>query len=94
METLLEKVKTALRMVTDEFDEEITDLINACLLDLEGAGVTNLDTTNARIIRAVITYCRFSFGAPDDYDRMKLSYDEQKAMLATRTGYTTWTEAE
>lgn len=90
---MLEKVKLALRITTDAFDSEINDLIDAAALDLGIAGVTNTDQTDALIIRAVTTYCRLHFGSPDDYDRLKASYDEQKAQLMTATGYTTWTEA-
>ena len=39
------------------------------------------------IIRAVITYCKANFGEADEYDRLKASYDEQKAQLITCTGY-------
>ena len=93
MNTILSKVKVALRIVTDDFDAEITDLINACLLDLGIAGVTENDTTNALIIRAVITYCRANFGdanGVEEYDRLKASYDEQKAQMQMSTGYTDW----
>ena len=33
------------------------------------------------------TYVRMSFGSPSDYDRLKRSYDEQKAQMQTATGY-------
>lgn len=87
---MLEKVKMALRIMTDDFDPEINDLINAALFDLKIVGVTNRDETDPLIIRAVITYCRASFGSPDDYDRLKASYDEQKAQLMVASGYTTY----
>lgn len=90
---MLDAVKLALRIVTDAFDDELNDLISAALLDLRLAGITNTDTTDALVKRAVITYCRLNFGQPDDYDRLKKSYDEQKAQMGMATGYTTWTEA-
>lgn len=93
-EAMLEKVKLALRITTDAFNSELSDLIDAALLDMGIAGVTNDDTQDALIIRAVITYCKMHFGQPDDYDRLKSSYDEQKAQLSMATGYTTWTEAQ
>jgi hypothetical protein len=91
---MLSKVKLALRITTDAFDSELTDLINAALLDLGIAGVNEFEatTTDALIIRAVITYCKVHFGEPDEYDRLKASYDEQKAQLGMATGYTTWTD--
>ena len=91
---MLEKVKLALRITTDAFNSELSDLIDAALLDMGIAGVTNDDTQDALIIRAVITYCKMHFGQPDDYERLKSSYDEQKAQLSMATGYTTWTEVQ
>lgn len=88
----LTAVKMALRVSTTAFDTEITNLINAALLDMGLAGVTNNTQTDALILRAIITYCRLNFGQPDDYDKLKASYDEQKAQLGMATGYTTWTE--
>ena len=86
----LTAVKLALRITTNAFDSELTDLINAALLDMGLAGVTEDSTGNALVLRAVITYCKMHFGQPDDYDRLKKSYDEQKAQLSTATGYTNW----
>lgn len=89
---MLEKVKLALRITTAVFDSEIEGLIAAALADLGIAGVIVLDETDPLIIRAVITYCRANFGAPDEYERLKASYDEQKSQLQTATGYTDWGE--
>jgi len=91
--TTLAAAKMALRVTTDAFDSEISSLIDAALLDLGVAGVTNDDTTNALVLRAVVTYCRLHFGEPDDFDRLKAAYDEQKGQMSTATGYTQWTEA-
>ena len=85
---MLEKVKLALRITTGDFDEELSDLISAACADLCIVGV-NASTImyDSLIIRAVITYCRIHFGEPEDYDRLKKSYDEQKAQLISATGY-------
>lgn len=87
---MIEKVKRALRLKTDIFDEDIIDLIHAALLDLGIAGVTNTDETDPLVIRAVETYCKLHFGEPEEADRLKASYDEQKAQMSTNSGYTTW----
>lgn len=85
---MLEKVKTALRITTTAFNDEITDLINAACADLGIVGVTAAsDTTDPLLIRAIITYCRANFGTPEEYERLKASYDEQKAQLISCTGY-------
>lgn len=89
---MLEAVKLALRISTSAFDDEITGLIKAAEADLEVAGVTTVKEDDPLIIRAVTTYCKANFGEPDQYDRLKASYDEQKAQLATHTGHTTWSE--
>lgn len=82
--------KLALRISTDAFDSEIEDLINAGLADLGLAGVTNRTATDPLVRRAVITYVKLNFGQPDDYDKLKASYDEQKAQMGMATNYTTW----
>lgn len=87
---MLDKVKMALRVSTDAFDEELADLIESALLDLGIAGVENQEVTDPLIRKAVITYCKINFGDPQDYERLKRSYDEQKAQLSTATGYTDW----
>lgn len=92
----LTKIKTAMRITTTAFDDEITDLVDAALADLRIAGVrgTNVALTDPLVLRAVITYCKLNFGEPDEYDRLKRSYDEQKAQMGMSTGYTIWsTEA-
>ena len=93
MAEIMTAVKTALRISTDAYDDEITDLINAAVKDMGIAGVTNTDETDALVKKAIVTFCRLNFGQPDDYERLKASYDEQKAQLGMATGYTTWTEA-
>lgn len=86
----LNKVKMALRIVTNSFDSELTDLIEAAKQDLGIAGVIVPASLDAIVTRAIITYCKMSFGLPEDYDRLKASYDEQKAQLSNATGYTDW----
>ena len=86
---MLEKVKLSLRIKTDAFDDEISDLILAALADLGIAGI-HTDDADPLIIRAVITYCKLYFGEPEDPDRLNASYNEQKAQLQMATGYTDW----
>lgn len=87
---MLEAVRLALRITTQAFDQELELLIDAALDDLGIAGVYQELTDKPLIKRAVITYCRAHFGSPADYDRLKASYDEQKAQLMMATGYTDW----
>lgn len=88
--TTLQIVKLALRIKTDDFDDEIKSLINACKTDLGIAGVVVPDTLTDVVTLAIITYCKMHFGNPDNYDRLKASYDEQKSQLSMcfSLGYT------
>lgn len=87
---MLAKVKLALRITTNSFDSELEDLIAAAKIDLGIAGVELPSTLDAICEIAIITYCKLHFGEPDEYDRLKASYDEQKAQLSMASGYTTW----
>lgn len=87
---LILAAKKALRITTDAFDDEIEDLLNAAVLDLGIAGVVVPDGVDAIVKQACLTYVKVHFGEPDDYDRLKAAYDEQKAQLSMATGYTDW----
>ena len=89
----LDNVKMALRITTTAYDSELTYLIAAAELDLGIAGVVVPDSLDALVERAIITYCKMHFGIPEDADRLKRAYDEQKAQLVTATGYTNWGDA-
>jgi hypothetical protein len=92
MDEALNKVKLALRITTALFDTQLTDLMSAALLDLglAGADGSGVVISDPLVLQAVITYCRLNFGEPEDWERIKKAYDEQKAQLATATGYTVW----
>lgn len=90
VEMLIDKVQMALRIKTTAYDEELTDLIEAAKLDLGIAGITIPSDIDELVTRAIITYCKMNFGLPEDADRLKRSYDEQKAQLSNATGYTRW----
>ena len=94
---MIDKVRNALRIsVADNaaINEELNDLINAAKLDLGIAGVIVPAEIDALVNKAIITYCKMSFGIPEDYDKLKESYDEQKAQLSNATGYTNWEVSE
>ena len=91
---MLESVKEWLRLTTNAFDGQLNILINAACLDLGIAGVTNTSTTDPAVIVAIATYCEMHFGSPDQYDRLKASYDEQKAQLSMASDYTDYSMIE
>lgn len=96
---MLNKVKLALLISSEDFDSELQDLIGGAILDLNIAGVDDStavsdDPTDKLIIRAICSYCGYHFelmhGTLDRSDAFKRSYDEQKSQLSMATGYTTW----
>lgn len=90
---MLKLVKMALRITTDAFDDELTQLISSAVIDLGFGGMVDTITVqnaDSVVKQAIITYCKMNFGLPEDYDRLKRSYDEQKAQLGTATNYTDW----
>lgn len=93
---LLGKVKTALRIASDEYDGEIGKLIEAAFADL---GITDIknelltaESIDPLVERAVTTYCKMNFGylGVDQYQKFKASYDEQKAQMLMSSTYTNW----
>ena len=87
---MLEEVKLAMGITTDAYDTEISDLIDAALLDLGIAGVDNTLVSNKLVQRAVITYCRMMFHSPADFDNLRWAYESLKGQMAIATGYTDW----
>lgn len=90
---LISKAKKARRITTTAYDGEVTRLLEAAFLDLGVAGVEVPEQLDALVTQAAITYFLANFGEPEHYDRLKASYDEQKAQLSMTTGYTDWMEA-
>ena len=86
---MLQAVKLALAITVDDFDPELSDLIQAALSDLQSNGVHAYMKQGAPLIRqAVKTYVRAHFHSPADYDRLLAAYEEQKGHLMKCTGYT------
>lgn len=89
---MLEAVKLALRITSNDFDSELNNLIESAKLDMGIAGVVISTELDAIVKVAIITYVKMNFGQCDDYDRLKKSYDEQKAQLSMASGYTLFEE--
>lgn len=104
MGDLLKKTKDAMGIKTSACDGEIAGLIDAGAHDLIAAGVRftgtvsfeatqsgitdNSTLTDNLVIRAIITYVRMLFRSPDDFDRLRAAYREQKGMLMHASAYT------
>ena len=107
---MLKECKLALRITATAYDGELCSLMDAAAHDLTIAGVvlpgtvaftmtnqgiTDTSTlTDALCQQAIFTYVRMNFGSPNDYDRLKESYNIQKTQLMHATGYTDYGETD
>lgn len=87
---LIMQAKKARRITTSAFDDEVGRLLEAAMMDLGVAGVEVPEQLDALVSQAAITYFMANFGEPEHYERLKASYDEQKAQLSMHTGHTVW----
>ena len=99
--SLLADAKLRLRLHINSFDDEIKDLILAAVKDLirhnaaqpsQFSDITSDNPFDPLIKRAIMTYVRAFFGTPEDPERLKQDYEDQKAMLMMTSGYTNWEE--
>ena len=80
---MLEKVKLALRIKSNKLDEEITDLIEACKIDLSLSGVKKIEDTDPLIQQAIKLYCKANFGLDNkDSEKYQKSYEMLKISLS------------
>lgn len=91
---LISKCRMALRRVGTTFDDEINDAIDAALVDLGIAGITNTALNDPLVIKAIKVFVKMDSGDFDDeYDRLKASYDELKAEMGMNHSYTDFGDA-
>lgn len=84
--TLLDKVKTALRLSTDAYDDkEVAPMIESAKLDLGIAGVptTSIDALTEM---AIITYCRLTSGALMTMSGLNARMTSRKRSFRARQG--------
>lgn len=93
---MLEIIKLALRVTTDAFDSELSQLIAACIEELQGVGVLidyeadGTTPSSMQIQTAIVAYCKWLFGNNADADRWRDIYHTKLAQLQTMSGYTDW----
>lgn len=89
---MLELIKTALRVTTDAFDDEIQVYIDDCIKSMNKLGVVaaTADTNDPQIMTAVMAYCKWKFGHSDEKDAWQHIYEEKLAELKMQSGYTDW----
>ena len=86
-DTFKAKVKTALRVSFNNFDSQITDLIESAILDLtETADIKTFTTADADALQtdAVIAYVQYRWFDDDKYFTI---YNDMKAKMAISEKY-------
>lgn len=79
---MLDKVKLALRIKNTKLDIEISDLIEACKIDLSISGVKKIEETDPIIQRAIILYSKANFGLDNkNSEKYQKAYDLLKQSL-------------
>lgn len=84
---MLEAVKKAMAVTSEDFDDDLTGLINAALSDLRIAGVTVTMVNDPLIVRAVIFYCKSYFRNDDKAERYQKAYENLKHAMSLSGDY-------
>lgn len=84
---MLGKIKLALRIKNEIYDEEILSLIDACKIDLRLSGVNEIDTNDKLTERAITLYCKGNFGYDDNSERYTQAYNNLKIAMALSGDY-------
>ncbi|BDU81624.1 head-tail connector protein [Clostridium perfringens] len=80
---MLEKVKLSLRIKSDAFNTEISEMIEAAKLDLSISGVEKINEDDPLIQQAIKTYCKANFGLDNkDSEKYQKSYNMLKEHLS------------
>ena len=80
---LLNLVRLALRITTEDFDAEIEMLIEDCLSEMESFGINvyEMGTDDAQIQSTVVAYCKWKFGDAENKDAFEHIYHDKIAQL-------------
>lgn len=78
-----------LRIATKSRDDEIRQVIDACLIDLSIGGVAVIDTEDPAIQQAIKLYLKSQFGYDLNAEKFGKAYEHLKAALALCGDYNT-----
>lgn len=84
---LLPSARLWLRIVGNDFNDELSQCIKACLVDLSNAGVKDCDLQlgDSLVQQAVKLYLRANFGENDKAEIYATRYEAVKNALAIRS---------
>ena len=78
---MLKKIRLALRLTDNTFDDEIEMLIAACKADLKTAGVVDINDNAPLALQAIILYCKGHFGFANVGEKYLEIYESLKTPL-------------
>ena len=84
---LIDDIKLSLRIKNTAYDKEIQDLIDACKIDLNIAGVQEVDETEPLTAQAIKLYCKGNFGYDENSDKFQQAYESLKIVMALASDY-------
>lgn len=83
---MFDKVKKALRLTTDELDDEIKLAVNTSVRELERVGI-NTANPDELITTAAILYAWFYFNFRDDGEKYKKAFEALRDSLSVSADY-------
>ena len=87
----VEEANKYLRLPDTEFDVEVSDLLDAAVLDMKNKGVkaSLLSNPDKLVEMAIITFVKANFGYEDiaTSEKLKASYEEQVSILTMSKAY-------
>ncbi len=87
--TLIASARGWLRITTTSRDDEIRQVMEACLIDLSIGGVAKIDTSDQAIQQAIKLYLKSQFGYDAKAEKFGQAYEHLKAALALCGDYNT-----
>ena len=84
---MLDAIRLSLRLTVNDFDTEITDLIESCKYDLKLAGIVEIPDNDPLILRAVTLYAKGHFGFADIGETYLKAYEHLKISLCLSGEY-------
>lgn len=84
---LIESARGWLRIATESRDDEIGQVMGACLIDLKNGGVAVIDTDDPATQQAMKLYLKSQFGYDAEAERFGRAYEFLKYSLALSGDY-------
>lgn len=84
---ILKKIKESIRIKNNALDNEISDEINACQLELGLAGVDKIDISDPLILETIKMYCKKNHNFEGKGELYEARYEKMKNGLALSKKY-------